>query len=106
LEDVSYNLDAQLRKSLAISLIPLPINLLGVFSQLSQAYYHRGIDIAATGSHYESFKGGHAHGCIFNAAVVNGGHAATVAQMTGDKFQLFKRCVKHFSGCERYECVR
>ena len=52
-----------------------------------QVVDHRGVDIAAAGTHHQASQRGHAHGGINDLALVNRGNGRTIAQVAGDELQ-------------------
>ena len=52
-----------------------------------QVVDHRGVQIAAAGTHHQAGQRGHAHGGVHDLALIDCGNGGTVAQMAGDQLQ-------------------
>jgi len=52
-----------------------------------QVVNHRGVQVAAAGTHHQAGQRGHAHGGINDLALIDSGDGGAVAQMAGDELQ-------------------
>ena len=74
------------------------VDVLGGVADLDHAEHGGGVHVAAAGSHHEALERGEAHGGVDDLAVLDGGHAAAVAEVAGDDRDVFGLPAEEFGG--------
>jgi hypothetical protein len=67
---------------------------------LHQVDHHRRVDAAGTAGHDQAVGGGHAHGGVHRAAVVDGAQGGSNAQVTGHHLELAEGALDDFGGLQ------